>query len=72
MSMTPPPGMDLTEDLGPRIIREVAACSVLAGLAVVGRLVSRKMKKASLTGADYAVIGGLLGAWVASGLTIWG
>lgn len=72
MALTPPPDMDLTEDLGPRVIREVAACSVLAFLSVVGRLFSKRAKKAPLSASDYTIIAGLLGALTASGLSIWG
>ena len=72
MALTPPPGMDLTEDLGPRIIREVAGCSALVILAFIGRLVSRRMKRAGLSASDYTIALGLLGALTTSGLTIWG
>lgn len=72
MALTAPPDMDLTEDLGPRIIAEIAVCSALAFLAVVGRLVSGRAKKVALSASDCTIIAGLLGALTASGLSIWG
>ncbi len=47
-------------------------CAVLSGIAVAGRLVSRKMLKSKITLSDYLVIIGLLCSWVISGLGVWG
>ena len=64
--------MDSTEDRGPEIIRAVVTCLVLSGLALVGRIVSRKLLKANFLVSDYLVAFGSLGAWLLSSLTIWG
>ena len=66
------PGVDLTDDRGPQVIRIVVACSVLSGLAFAGRIVSRKLMKADFLASDYLIALGLLGAWLISGSGIWG
>lgn len=47
-------------------------CLVLSDLAFVGRVVSRRLLKASFLVSDYMVTFGLLGARLPSSLTIWG
>ena len=71
MSLDLAPGMSLTDDRGPQVIKTLIACSVLSGLAVVGRIISRKLLKANLLVSDYLVVLGLLSAWLVSGLALW-
>ncbi len=68
----PPSGVDLNDNLGPLAIRSVMACSVLAGLAVLGRFLSRRLMKADLWATDLLIAIGLIGAWALSGLVVWG
>ena len=70
MSTPIPSGVDLDDDRGPQLIKSVVACCVLSGLAVAGRLASRKIKKSSFRASDYLVAAGLVGSWVISGITI--
>ena len=70
MSTAIPPGVDLNDDLSPHLIRSVVACCILSGLALAGRLASRKIQKSNLLASDYLVAGGLVGSWVISGITI--
>lgn len=71
MSAMPTPGVDLTDDRGPQVIRAVVACSVLSGLAFAGRMVSRKLMKTDFLVSDCPVALGLLGAWLLSGFGVW-
>ena len=70
MSTPIPPGMGLNDDHSPQLIRSVVACCVLSGLALAGRLASRKIQKSNFLASDYLVAVGLVGAWVSSGITI--
>ena len=70
MSTPIPPGVDLNEDQSPQLIKSVVACCVLSGLALAGRLASRKIQKSNFMASDYLVTAGLVGSWVISGLTI--
>ena len=58
------------EDRSTEIIWSAALCMILAGLAVIGRFVSRRLKKVKPASCDYLIIGGLLGAWASSGIVI--
>ena len=64
------PGVDLNDDQSPQLIKSVVACCVLSGLALAGRLASRKIQKSNFMASDYLVTAGLVGSWVISGLTI--
>ena len=66
------PGVDLNDNLGPQIAHITVAMAVLAGIALVGRLICRRMLKLQLTISDYLIVAGLLGVWVYSGLIIGG
>ena len=66
------PGMDITDDRGPHVIRAAVACSVLSGFAFAGRIVSRKLVKADFLISDYLLALGLLGAWLSSVFLVWG
>ena len=70
-SLQPRPGVDLTEDRTGEVIGAVLACAVLAGIAVAGRLASRKILKAKFSLSDYLVVLGMLGGWTFSGLSVW-
>ena len=63
-------GVDLNDDQSPQLIKSVVACCVLSGLALAGRLASRKIKKSDFMASDYLVTAGLVGSWVISGLII--
>lgn len=54
------------------MVRAVMVCGMLAGLAMVGRIVSRGMVKAGFFMSDLLLIIGLLSAWVVDGLGVWG
>ena len=70
MSPPIPPGVDLNDDQNPQLIKSVVACCILSGLALAGRLASRKIQKSNFMASDYLVTAGLVGSWVISGLTI--
>ena len=70
MSTPKPSGVGLDDDWGPQLIKSVVACCVLSGLAVAGRLASRKIKKSSFRASDYMVIAGLVGSLIVSGIAI--
>ena len=70
MSKPIPPGVNLDDDRSSQLIKSVVACYVLSGLAVAGRLASRKIKKSKFKASDYLVTAGLLGSWVVSSITI--
>ena len=70
MSTPIPPSVDSNDDRGPQLIKSVVACCVLSGVAVAGRLASRKIKKSKFKASDYLVTAGLVGSWVMSGITI--
>ena len=70
MSTPLPPGVNSNDDQSPRLIRSVVACCVLCGLALAGRLASRKIQKSNFLASDYLVAAGLVGSWVISGVTI--
>lgn len=52
----PPPGLDLGENSGPSIITAAAVTWTLAVVAVVLRVVSRKMKRIQLWWDDYLIL----------------
>ena len=60
--------MDTSGSLGvsraPEIISSVLSVAILATIAVVLRLISRKLKKMHLSASDYTSVLGLVGAWV--------
>ncbi|KAJ8058289.1 hypothetical protein OCU04_012483 [Sclerotinia nivalis] len=43
---------------------------VLSGLALIGRIVSRRIKHVALSASDFLIIGGIMGAWVISLIVI--
>ena len=53
MSIQVPPHINLNDDKGPLAIRSIMACSVLAGFAVLGRFLSRRLVKADLWTTDF-------------------
>ena len=59
--------VDLQDNRGPEIVRAVAIPAALAAIAVVCRLVSRRLKHLDLKASDYTIILGLLGAWAVGG-----
>ena len=67
-----PSAFNLTENKGPQVILSVVICTVLSGFAVIGRLTSRRLKKATLDASDFTAVGGMIGAWVISGLCVIG
>ena len=72
MSIQPPPHVNLNDNKSPLAIRAVIACSLLAGFAVLGRFLSRRLVKADLWATDFLIVIGLITAWTLSGLTVWG
>ena len=64
----PPPGIDLKADRGDAIIGAVMACAVLSALAVIARLISRRIMRTRLTLSDLLVIIALLSSCAISGL----
>ena len=68
--LSEPPFYDnsVAENSGPRVVGVTVAFEILATLALVLRLLSRKLKKASFLLSDYVCILGLLGSWVEAGL----
>ena len=72
MSIQLPPHVNLNDNKGPLAIRSVISCSVLAGFAVLGRFLSRRLVKADLWTTDFLIAIGLIGAWALSALTVWG
>ena len=69
MSTKIPHGGNLSDNRGPEAIRPTVSCASLAGLILTGRLVSRKLQKQDFKISDVL---GLLGAWTACGLAVWG
>ena len=55
-------------DRGSIVFRSILPCSLLAGLAVVGRFASRRIKKVPLGPADWTIAAGLVLAWTVSAL----
>ena len=70
MASPVPPGTDLSANRGPEVIRTVVPVAVLATIAVVCRLYSRKLKKLQFAAHDYLIIGGLVLAWGCAAITI--
>ena len=64
--------VDLHEDRGPAAIKVIVALFVLATVAVVCRLIARRMKKATLIASDYTLLLALLGQLVTSIVAITG
>ena len=62
MASTIPPGKDLGNH-GPEINRVAAVFGALGTLAVVARLISRKLQKSYLRASDYTIMLGMLFAW---------
>ena len=69
---TPFPNDNLHDNQTPRLIGSIIAASVLAGLALVSRLVSRKMLRSKFLVCDYVVMAAVGTAWVLSAVTIHG
>ncbi len=57
------PGVDLATDHGPDIIRYTAVFAVFATVAVIGRIVSRRIQKAKWNASDFMIGLGLVGCW---------
>ena len=68
--MEGPSGIAFQDGRGSTLLRTTIICSVLSGLAVIGRFASKKVKKARFCLADWMTVAGLVGAWIISGLTI--
>lgn len=64
MALNVRPGVDLRANRGPEIIRYTSVVAVLATFAVVGRIISRKIKKTTLDASDVMIVLGLIGCWV--------
>lgn len=63
MATTLPPSAHLKDNRGPVINRVTAIVGALGTLAVIGRLISRKLKKSSFDASDYTIILGLVFGW---------
>lgn len=72
MSQKAPQDVNINEDATGGIISSVISCMVLAGLATIGRFVSRRIQKITPILSDYLILGGLAGAWVISLIIIEG
>lgn len=72
MSFQAPPHVNLNDDKSQLAIRSIIACSLLAGFAVLGRFLSRRLVKADLWATDFLIVFGLIGAWALSALNVWG
>ena len=70
MAATVPPGVDLTADRGPEIIRNTAAVASLATVVVIARLVSRRIQKSKWNLSDYTIVVGLIGCWALTAVVI--
>ena len=68
----PPPGIDLKADKGDAIVGAVMACAVLSALAVIARLVSRRIMRTRPTVSDLLVVIALFCSWAISGLDVHG
>ena len=66
---TDSPGVAIPSDRAATLFRSILACSLLSGLAVLGRFASRRVKKVPVGVADWMVVAGLLGAWIISGFS---
>ena len=69
-ALQPPPGIDLKANRRPEVTRTVVPIAVLATIAVVCRLYSRKLKKLDFAAHDYLIIGALVLAWGCAAETI--
>ena len=67
-----PPGVNLGDDRGPAIIRISVAVTIVTVLFVLGRLVSRRVKKIALTLSDYLIILSLAGCILFTALDVYG
>lgn len=56
MADTPPPGIDLNADQGPRLVGSMITLIVLPTLFVIARLVSRKVARAGYWWDDLFVV----------------
>ena len=56
MANTPPPGIDLNADQGPRLVASMIALIVLPTLFVIARLISRKVARAGYWWDDVLVV----------------
>jgi hypothetical protein len=65
-----PPGY-LTEDRAPEIITMLTALGIVATLALIGRLIARRIVHKPLSASDIFVILGLLGTWAISAINIY-
>ena len=67
-----PPGVNLSDNRGPAIIRISVAVTIVTVFFVAARLVSRRMKKAALTLSDYLAVLSLVGCMLFTALDIYG
>ena len=59
------PNVNLSDDRGPGVNTSISIVSVLAGIALIGRLLSRRLKKIPLSASDHTlVLGWLMGCGV--------
>ena len=56
MADTPPPGIDLNADQGPRLVGSMTTLIVLPTLFVIARLISRKVARAGYWWDDLLVV----------------
>ena len=70
MATSVPPGVDLSADRGPEIVRITVAIAVLTTIVVVLRLISRRIQKAKWNAADYTIIVALVGCWGETGAVL--
>ena len=57
--------IDLNANRGPQIIRVAVALLIVSTLAVICRLIARRLKKVKLIASDYTLLLALLGVWLA-------
>ncbi|MCJ1381222.1 hypothetical protein MMC17_004331 [Xylographa soralifera] len=69
--MSLPPGVDLSDDQSPTVVRSAVASMVLSLLFYVLRLVSRKISNTPFIASDYVLFGGVIACYVISGVDIW-
>ena len=67
-----PPGVNLNDNRGPAIIRISVAVTTVTVFFVAARLISRRMKKATLKMSDYLALLSLLGCMLFTALDIYG
>lgn len=55
--------MEHTQVQEKQLIVGTSICLVLSSVAVLARLISRRLQKAELIASDWTIVVGLLGAW---------